>query len=180
MVKKTGSSHTVTRKSNNKLSPDKLSELESLFLMGGISSYQSAKQVGVDPKTSAIYFEEWAEKLVADEDHLTWATKEKFAKARYKEALTKRMIKVRSRLTYFENLLTRVITIKSKNKKREPNYELTADFIEKYEKLVRLTEIQYNELQQEYAAIDMMPPTEVLLQKEIERILNEKQSSIGN
>ncbi len=183
MGKKKTDSHKNTKdskKANHKLSPAKLEELESLFFTGGITSYSAAKQVGIAPATASIYFEEWAEKLVEDEDHISWTVKEKYAKARYKEALTKRLIKIKSRLTYFENRLTHVITTKDENEKRIPNYNADESKVDKAERLVRLTEIQYNDIQQEYAIIDMMPPSEVILQKEVERLINEKQSAFGN
>jgi len=67
MPKEKTSTHKTTGKSNHTIEPEKLEELESLFFMGGITPYSASKQVGIDPKTAKIYFEEWAEKLVDDE-----------------------------------------------------------------------------------------------------------------
>ena len=163
-----------SNKANHTVSKEKLDALETLFFTGGISSYAASRDVGIDPKTSAIYFEEWAEKLVSDEDHITWATKEKFAKARYKEGITKRIMKIKNRLAYFENRLTKIMTIK-KNNILVANDHPDENKLERYERYVRNTETQLTELQQEYAIVDMMPPTEILLKKEIERIMSETQ-----
>lgn len=173
MVKdKTAKRKTIKKsnKANNTLSPEKVQVLETLFLIGGISSHAASKEAGVDPKTATIYFEEFAERLVEDKDHLTWAIKEKYARARYQEGLTKRIMTVRNRLTYFQNRLTKIITVK-KGSSLIANDKPNEVKLEKYERYVRNTEIQLSELQQEYAMIDMMPPTEILIQKEIENMI---------
>ena len=175
MGKKNISRHKPTKKSNkdnHTISSEKKDELEELFLMGGISSYMASRRVGIDPRTASIYFEDWAERLVEDEDHIPWATKEKYARARYKQGITKRIIKIETRLSYFQTRLTNIIS-KEIDGKRIATESPNEAHLEKYERYVRITEIQLTELQQEYAVIDMMPPTEVLLKKEIERMISE-------
>jgi len=179
MGKKKTITHKTTTKSNkanHTLSESKLDKLESLFFTGGISPYAASKEVGIKPETAKVYFEEWSEKLVADEDHIPWATKEKFAKARYKEGITKRIIKIRTRLEYFEKRLIS-ITMDKEGKKLVINNEPDEILVERYERYVRNTETQLADMQQEYAIIDMMPPTEILLKKEIERMISEAQTS---
>jgi len=176
MVKKKKSRHKSTGNKKSCISPEKIDHLQSLFLIGGITSYAASKEVGIDPKTATVYFQEWAEKLVEDENHIPWSIKEGYARARYKESITKRILKIKNRLEFFDSKLISIITIKNKKtKKTTPNPNPDESKLEKYERYVRVTELQLSELQQEYAIIDMMPPTEILLQQEIQKMIDEKQ-----
>ncbi len=178
MDKKKGYTHKETRKSKKTtrtLTSVKITELEQLFFIGGITSYAASKEVGIDPKTAKVYFIEFAEKLTEDEDHIPWATREKHARARYLESITRRVIKIKTRLEYYDNKLTKIITIE-KNGKKIPDYNADINKIEKWDRLVRNTSLELNELQSEFALMDSMIPTDVLLQHELEKMVNEKLS----
>lgn len=168
------SRHKNTRTKKSAISPERYEHLQSLFFMGGISSYAASKEVGVSPKTAKIYFQDWAEKLTEDEDHIPWSIKEGYARARYKESITIRILKIKHRLEFFDSRLMSIITIKNKKTKEmidnpKPNEEK----LEQYERYVRNTELRLFDLQQEYATVDMMPPTEILLQQEIKKRIDE-------
>lgn len=168
------STHKNTGNKKSSISPAKYTHLQELFFIGGIAPYTASQEVGIDPKTAAIYFQDWSEKLTEDEDHIPWSVREGYARARYKESITKRILKIKRRLEFFDNKLMSIITVKNtKTKKLIDNPNPDELKMEKYEKLVRLTELQFNELQQDYAAIDMLPPTEILLQEEIKKRIDE-------
>ena len=171
-------------KQNHTLSPEQLQELENMFLMGGITSYQAAKFLHIAPKTAKIYFTDWAEQLISDPEHIPWVQKEKRARARALESLTKQIIPVMTTLTWFEKILHLLLIAKKEKKTDKDTLDQarststdtdTSNKISNTERIVRLNRIYLSELQQQYFSIDMMPPAEAILELELEKYIAEKQ-----
>lgn len=171
-TKKRAYRRKVSSKSNNVLTPAKIDALKTFFFMSGVTSNQAAIQVGCDPKTARTYFTEWAEELTEDINHVTWVQREQYTRARFLEGVTQNILATKKLLDYFTTKLLSIIHNKKGEVIKSPDEEL----IEKYERYVRSYYTQYNEYQQQYLELQLIPPTGILLQKEIERTINEKQS----
>lgn len=173
-----------SNKRNHTISPDKIAVLKELFLMGGITPTQAGLFVGVDFRTVQTYFQEWAEEIVDDPNHITWAEREAHARVRALESITKQIIKVQETLARFEKILDNLLVTKNKEtgefelKEEVFNIENLIFRIINVEKIVRLNRIYHSELQMQYASIEMMPPIAAILEKELEKWIDTKQATI--
>lgn len=139
--------------------------LKDIFLQGGITPYQAAMQTGYKFDTVKKLFKKWANELVSEEQREPWLEREKRVRQRALEGLSTKLTKVRERLKKFEEILDKII--KSENEQVDPRIEL-------YEKIVRLNTALAAELQQQYDAIEMTPPTVEILLKEIEKLIDQR------
>lgn len=184
MKKGISSRRNVSDKDKHKLlDADKFKTLESLFLMDGITPYQAAKIVGISYNTARLYFKDWAEELTEDEAHETWAMREKRVRARALEGIAKKIVAASERLRHIERIYGNIILKKDpKNSKKlitkHPN-EIDPVLSSIYEKQIRMTEIFLTELQQQFDGIEMMPPAEAILERELEKLVAEKQAVLN-
>lgn len=172
-------------KREHRLSDEKIAGLKELFLMGGITPTQAGDFIGVNFITVRTYFQEWAEEIIHDPDHQTWAEREAHARVRALESITKQIIKVNETLSRFEKILENLLVKKNKKtkefelKEEVLNIENLIFRIVNIEKIVRLNRIYHSELQQQYASIEMMPPVAEILEKELEKWIAAKQEKIN-
>lgn len=168
-------------KRNHTISEEQIASLKELFLMGGITPTQAGLFVGVDYRTAQTYFREWAEEILDDPEHLTWAEREAHARVRALESITKQIIKVNDTLARFEKILDNLLVKKNKKtgefelNEKVMNIENLIFRIVNIEKIVRLNRIYHSELQMQYASIEMMPPVAAILEKELEKWIAAKQ-----
>lgn len=171
-------------KRNHTISPKQIAELKELFLMGGITPTQAGQFVDVDYRTAQAYFRVWAEEILNDPEHLTWAEREAHARVRALESVTKQIIKVNETLARFEKILDNLLVKKNKQtgefelKEEVMNIENLTFRITNVEKIVRLNRIYQSELQMQYASIEMMPPIVAILEKELEKWITSKHEQI--
>jgi len=168
-------------KRNHTISDEQIASLKELFLMGGITPTQAGLFVGVNHLTAKTYFREWAEEILNDPEHLTWAEREAHARVRALESITKQIIKVNETLARFEKILDNLLV---KKNKQTGEFELKEEVMDieniifrivNVEKIVRLNRIYQSELQMQYASIEMMPPVAAILEKELEKWITAKQ-----
>jgi hypothetical protein len=57
----------------------------------------------------------------------------------------------------------------------DDKFEKLNSEIERYERIVRLNDILASELQIQFDSIEMMPPSEAILDRELEKLIAEKQ-----
>jgi len=172
------------KKRINTISAKQIASLKELFLMGGITPTQAGNFAGIDYRTVQTYFREWAEEILDDPEHLTWAEREAHARARALESITKQIIKLNEIIARFEKILENLLVIKNKKTKE---FELKKDVMDvdtivnkivHIEKIVRLNNIYHSELQMQYTSIEMMPPVAAILEKELEQWIAAKQEKI--
>lgn len=171
MKEKVSKAKKSTRKpfANNKLSKVKVSKLRELFYMGGITPNAAANIAGVDYLTAKTYFTEFAEELTEEDEHTPWAVREAHARARHMESITKNIIEVQESLDYYKSRLKKLI---KKEKDGKSVKLIEAD------RLVRDNRVILYELQTEYADLDSMLPTEILLQAELEKLLHDNKAKM--
>jgi len=162
----------------HKISEEKKAHLEEIFLMGGIGPYQASKIVGVHWNTASAYFTEWAEILVESEGHDDFVIREKRARAHSLEGITKTIIGVRKRRQDLERILGNIIYNKDKKDPEKFNLK-NVDFIDHpvvlgYTSQIRQEDVLLTELQLQYDTIQRTPPVEIILDKEVEKIIGEK------
>lgn len=176
--------HKNFKKREHRLSDEKIAALKELFLMGGITPTQAGIFVGVNFLTVKTYFQEWAEEIIHDPEHLTWAEREAHARVRALESITKQIMKVNETIARFEKILENLLV---KKNKQSGEFELKEDVMDieniiyrivNIEKIVRLNNIYHSELQMQYASIEMMPPVAAILEKELEKWILDKQQQI--
>lgn len=177
--------HKNFKKKRHLLSDEKIASLKELFLMGGITPTQAGLFAGVNFLTVKAYFREWAEEIINEPEHLTWAEREAHARVRALESVTKQIIKVNETIAWFEKILENLLVKKNKKTKQFELKEKVMDIqnilyrIVNIEKIVRLNNIYHSELQMQYASIDMMPPVAAILEKELEKWIAAKQEQIN-
>ena len=164
--------------SSNKISDEKKAQLEELFLMGGIGPYQASKIVGVHWNTASTYFKEWAEILIEAEGHEDFVLREKRARAHSLEGITKTILSVRKRRQDLERILGNLIYDKDKKDPKKFNlkdvYTIAHPIVLGYTSQIRQDEIYLTELQLQYDTIKRTPPIEVILDREVEKLIGEK------
>ena len=144
--------------------------LKDIFLQGGITAYQATIVTGYDFRTVKRLFIKWADELVSEENREPWLEREKRVRQRALEGLSSRIGKIRERLHHFESILDQEL------KKKETD----DDKIELYEKIVRLNLALDADLTQQYDSIEMTPPTEEVILKEIEKLIARKTDTFND
>ena len=183
------------RKGGPKTKPQKkkmLEELKEIFLLDGMTAYQASQQTEYDFKTVQNYFNQWADEIIDAEGHEDWVEREARVRTRSLEGVSKKLTTVRERLTKLHKILDELIDTRtlltSKEKQKDKKIQKIIDSldsdkteklnveVERYERIVRLNDIMSSELQQQYDAIEMMPPAEAILDRELEKLIAEKQA----
>ena len=160
---------------NNKtISHEKQEQLEELFIMDGITPYQAAKVVGIHQKTANRYFEQWAEELIQEPDHESWAYRQKRVRVRALEGITKKIIYVNSQRDNLQQVQHRLMFVKEGDEfVLKPEEYLKDNLVLAYNRGIMELTSQLMELQDEYDAIDSQPPASVILKHEIIELANE-------
>ena len=149
MTKKTGPKGGTLPKAKKEL-------LKELFLESGITSYQASEKSKINYKTVRKYFEEFAGELTTDENHEDWFDREKRVRARALEGYSKNIKQIRDDIKKYRVILTDKL-----NEKDDAG-------IDQYERIIRNQTVIMIDLVERFDALEMAPPTEVLLDKEIE------------
>lgn len=150
MVQKTG------RKPANE--SKKMQEtLKDLFLQSGITPYQAAKKIGIDFKTAQNYFIKFAKELTDDPNHEDWFSREKRVRQRALEGYSTKIAEIRKRLDELRTILDDAL------KKNDH------DRIEQYERMTRQNMVLLIDLQDRFDGLEMIPPSEAILEQELER-----------
>ena len=131
--------------------------LKDLFLEGGMTPYQAAKNLGIDFKTAQNYFVKFAEEIINDPNHEDWFSREKRVRQRALEGYSNNIQTIRNDIWKYR------IILEDKLKKKDDIG------IEKFERIVRNQTIMLIELLDNFDALEMEPPTEILLDREIEK-----------
>lgn len=160
---------------SQRISDETKSQLEELFLMGGIGPYQASKIVGVHWNTASTYYKEWTEILIEAEGHEDFVLREKRARAHSLEGITKTILSVRKRRQDLERILGNLIYKKDKKdptiiELKDVNY-LEHDIVLGYTSQIRQEELFLTGLQLQYDTIKRTPPIEVILDKEVEKLI---------
>ena len=121
-----------------------------------MTPYQAAKKLGIDYKTAQNYFVKFAEEITDDLNHEDWFTREKRVRQRALEGYSKNIQTIRNDIEKYRKILD------DKLKKKDDAG------IEKYERIVRNQTIMLLDLQERFAELELTPPSQVLLDKEIE------------
>jgi hypothetical protein len=165
--------------------------LRELFLEDGMTAYQAAQITGNHFRTVQNYFDEWADEIIKVSGHETWIAREKRVRARALEGISKKLTSVRTRLAKLYSILDELIEVRSLVTKHEKaldrklqavvntldddKFDKLNSEIERYERIVRLNDILASELQIQFDSIEMMPPSEAILDRELEKLIAEKQ-----
>lgn len=172
-------------KHKDKISVEQTKSLKELFLMGGITPTQAGIFVDIDYRTVQVHFRDWAEEILEDPEHLTWAEREAHARVRALESITKQIMKLNETIARFEKILDNLLV---KRNKKTGEFELKDNVMDAdnitskivhIEKIVRLNNIYHSELQMQYASIEMLPPVSAILEKELEKWIISKQEQIN-
>ena len=155
-------SHYMARKKGTLgLSKDKQEKLKDLFLEGGMTPFQASKIVKCDHKTAGEYFKKFAIEITHEENHEDWFSREKRVRQRALEGYSTKIQEIREQIRSLRTFLDDAIKRKDDEK------------IERYERIIRQNTILMIDLLDRFDALEMTPPTEVLLEQEIEkRMLN--------
>jgi hypothetical protein len=138
------------------LSPQKQNKLKDLFLESGSTPYSASKELKITYRTAKRYFEKYAEEMLQDDTIETWFERESRVRKRALEGYASKMRTIRADIKSYRKIL--------KQKLREKkDHE-----IERYERIVRNQTMLLIDLTERFDSLEMEPPTEVLLQKEIE------------
>ncbi len=171
-----------------KISKEKEIELEEYFIMDGITPNQAAKLTGITRPTVKLYFDMWAEELISEPDHETWAYRMKRVRVRSLEGYTKKIIKYTSRREMYDKMIFQMTHIEKKTKDEKTGEE-TVEFVLKslskiphnkvlsYEGKLQTLDNQLILLQNLYDAMDAQAPGDILLKQEILATLNDIQSN---
>lgn len=169
--------HCQSNKANHIISENQKQELENFFLMR-ITSYQAAKTVGVSPQTAKTYYDLWAEELTEDAGHEPWFKREKRARARSLEGISQQIIRIMKRLDYLNRIFYKLIL--KQDPKNKENFilksvdEINHHYVQLYEKAIRMNETFLADQQDHYSAIEIIPPSEDVLDREVEKLIGEK------
>jgi len=182
------------RKTGRKSGKEKdtmLTQLKELFLMDGMTSYQASQETNYNFRTVSNYFKTWADEIIDTEGHENWIEREGRIRTRSLEGTSKKLHTVRIRLSKLQIILDDLLTLRSftttkdslNAKIKKLISSLDSDGIDKlnveierYERIVRNNDILSSELQQQYDAIEMMPPAEAILDRELELLIAQKQA----
>ncbi len=178
----------LSQKTTNKresLNAAKKAELEYLFLMDGITAYAASKHVGCKRETAVRYFDQWAEALLQDPDHETWAYRQKCVRVRALEGYTRKIMSVTKQKGDMERIVGNLMykektTGKGKTEKKtlvlkDPD-SMDHAVILGYQGRITNVNQQLMELQEAYDAIDSKPPAEIILKQEFMQMLNESKT----
>ena len=162
---------------NNKtISKEKEDQLRDLFTMDGITPYQASQVVGIHRATALKYFEQWANELIDDPEHESWAFRQKRVRVRALEGVTKKIIFVSTQRTNLEKILDRHLFITNgKEKTMKPPEQIQDNLILAYNRTIMDLTGQLMILHDEYDAIDSQPPAAVILKQEILELASEIQ-----
>ena len=164
------------RKSYESISKDEKEQLQNLFLMDGITPFQASKVVGVHRATAQRYFDMWAEELVHEPEHESWAYRQNRVRARALEGITKKIIYVNRQRYNLEQVLDRQMFIKDDDGEFLKSADNMQDnLVLAYNHSIMELTAQLMTLQDEYDAIDSQPPAAVILKQEILDLANEIQ-----
>lgn len=175
--------HCQSNKANHTISENQKQELENFFLMSGITSYQAAKTVGVSPQTARTYYSLWAEELTEAGGHEPWFKREKRARAQSLEGISQQIIRIMKRLDYLNRIFYKLIL--KQDPKNKENFilksvdEIDHHSVQIYEKAIRMNEIFLAEKQDQYNAIEIIPPSEDVLERVIEKHMRKKMEEKG-
>lgn len=162
-------------------------ELQELFYMDGITAWHAHKLTGVTYRAVKKYFQVWGEELVNDEEHEPWTEKQKRVRARSLEGLTRQIVNVQTRLTTLEHQYAQLTRDThevggssggtGKNKKIIHKYKHVSQINPQLQygldDQLRKNTILLEELKAQAFAIQMLPPADVILEKEVEKQLAE-------
>ena len=162
-------------KKGNKISDAKITYLESLFLMDGITAYQAAKLADVDIDTAQRYFDDFTEQLLREDEYETWAYRQKRVRARSLEGITKKILFVSQQRAELERTLSALLYYKNGKDVliSIPVDEMDHTKILRYNTSIMALTEQLIELQAQFDAIDSTPPADVILQHEINQMIKE-------
>lgn len=175
--------HCQSNKANHTISENQKLELENFFLMGGITSYQAAKTVGVSPQTARTYYDLWAEELTEASGHETLFKREKRAKAQSLEGISKQIIRIMKRLDYLSRIFYKLIL--KQDPKNKENFilksvdEIDHHYVQIYEKAIRMNETFLAVQQDHYSAIEIISTSEEVLERVIEKHMRKKMEEKG-
>ena len=138
------------------LPKDKVEKLKELFLESGMTPYQAGRIVKCHHDTAKKFFEMFAEELCHEENHEDWFAREKRVRQRALEGYSTNIKNIRDDIKKYRKIL-------------EAKFKENDDAgIEQYERIIRNQTVILIDLTDRFDALEMAPPTEVLLDKEIE------------
>ena len=163
------------RKSNECISEAKKSQLRDLFMMDGITPYQASQIAQVHRLTANRYFDQWANELIEEPDHESWAYRQRRVRVRALEGITRKILYVNSQRTNLKRVLDRHLFTNAKDEILKPMEQVQDNLIISYNKTIMDLTGQLMMLHDEYDAIDAQPPASIILKKEIMDLANELQ-----
>jgi len=171
-----GKKSEKTKPPINYLSTNKVKDLQDLFFEDGITSNKAAQLTGVDPKTAKKYFEKWSKQLVDDDAHETWVDRNTRVRVRAIEGFANTIYevsKLRKRFSQrLEKILNKIESLEKSGKKSTNNeIEKLETKLVSYERIVRKNTVLESELKQQYDAIQILPPSNEVLEAEIEKYI---------
>lgn len=159
------------RKKGQSITQKTKTQLKEYFVQGGISARKVGEILKIDHKTVSKYWKEYADELTQLDEHEDWFDIEKRVRQRSLERLTERIEEQRTTLEPLEKKFSLLLNEKTLLKQTDPE---EFDFLERTERMVRLNKEKLDDLTDQYDALEMSPPNEVLFFQEMELRIAEK------